>query len=144
MWKTPLEMIQKYITCEGHYDMVLRCHLRFLMHLSGDQKLNLPYYLLKSLQKMIARIQNHQEHRVRSLFHQGLIKLLIVFHLKKKGQTWEKFLFVSGFDAEKQKEEVKENKCETSGKKAEQDLEPANETRKESAEKLIVVNDELS
>ena len=87
MWKTPLEIIHNYITCEGRYDRVLRCHLRFLMHLSGDQKLNLPYYLLKSLQKMIARIHNHQEHTVRSLFHQGLIKLLIVFYLRKKGQT---------------------------------------------------------
>ena len=96
MWKTPLEMIQNYITCEGHYDRVLRCHLHFLMHLSGDKKLNLPYYLFKSMQKMIARIHSHREHIVRSLFHQGLIKLLIVFHLKKKGKTWEKFLFVSG------------------------------------------------
>ena len=86
MWKTPLEMIQNYITCEGRYDRVLRCHLCFLMLLSGDQKLNLPYYLLKSLQKMIARLHNHQEYIVRSLFHQGLIKLLIVFHLKKKGK----------------------------------------------------------
>ena len=51
MWKTSLEMIQNYITCEGCYDRVLRCHLCFLMLLSGDQKLNLPYYLLKSLQK---------------------------------------------------------------------------------------------
>ena len=89
------------------------------MHLSGDKKLNFPYYLLKSLQKMIARFHKHQEHTVHSLFHQGLIKLLIVFYLRKKGQTWENFLFVSGFDAEKQKEEVKENECETSGKQTE-------------------------
>ena len=59
MWKTPLEIIHNYITCEGHYDRVLICHLRFLMHLSGDQKLNFLYYLLKSLQKMIIRIHNH-------------------------------------------------------------------------------------
>jgi len=49
MWKTPLEMIQNYITYEGLYDRVLRCHLRFLMHLSGEKKMNLPYYLLKSI-----------------------------------------------------------------------------------------------
>ena len=87
MWETPLEMIHNYITCEGRYDRVLICHLHFLMHLSGDQKLNLNYYLLKSLQKMVARIYNHQEHTVPSLFHQGLIKLLIVFYLRKKRQT---------------------------------------------------------
>ena len=38
---------------------------------------------------------------------------------------------------------MKENKCETSGKQTEQDLEPTNEMGKELAEKLIVVNDEL-
>ena len=95
-------MIHNYVTCEGRYDRVLRCHLHFLMHLSGDKKLNLPYYLLKSMQKMIARIHSHQEHTVRSLFHKGLIKLLIVFHLKKKGKTWKEFLFESGLDAEKE------------------------------------------
>ena len=59
IWKTPLKMIQNYVTCEGRYDRVLRCHLRFLMHLSGDKKLNLPYYLLKSMQKMISRVHGH-------------------------------------------------------------------------------------
>ena len=78
---------------------------------------------------MIARIHNHQEHTLHSLFHQGLIKLLIVFHLKKM-ENWEEFLFVSGFDAEKQKEEVKENKCEATGNQTKQDLEPANEVGK--------------
>ena len=47
---------------------------------------------------------------MRSLFHQGLIKLLIIFHLKKKGKMWEEFLFESGFDAEKQKGEKKGSK----------------------------------
>ena len=93
---------------------------------------------------MIARIHSHQEHRVLSLFHQGLIKLLIVFHLKKKGKTWEDFLFVSGFDAEKQKGEVKEREDVATGNQTEQDLEPANEAGKELGEKWSEVNDELS
>ena len=25
-WKIPLEMVQNYITCEGRYDRVLKCH----------------------------------------------------------------------------------------------------------------------
>ena len=93
---------------------------------------------------MIARIHTHEEQIVRYIFHWGLINLLIVFHLKKKGKTWEDFLFVSGFKAEKQNKEGKENKCETSGKQIEQDLEPGNEAGKELVEKLTVVNDELS
>ena len=69
MWKTKLEMIHNYVTCDGRHDRVLRCHLRFLMHLSGDKKLNLPYYLLKSIQKMISSVCSHHEHIVRSFFH---------------------------------------------------------------------------
>ena len=53
-WKIPLEMVQNYITCDGRYDRVLKCHLQLLMHLNGSLKLNLPLYLLKSLQKMVA------------------------------------------------------------------------------------------
>ena len=49
MWKTPLEMIQNYVTYEGHYDRVLRCHLHFLMHLIGEKKMNFPCYLWKSI-----------------------------------------------------------------------------------------------
>ena len=59
MWKTPLEMIQDHITGEGRYDRVLRCHLHFLMHLSGEKKMNLPYYLFKCIQRIIARVHSH-------------------------------------------------------------------------------------
>ena len=59
---------------------------------------------------MISRIHSHQEHIVPSLFHQGLIKLLIIFHLKKKGKTWEEFLFEYGFDTEKKNGEMKGSK----------------------------------
>ena len=92
--------------------------------------MNLPYYLFKSMQKMIARNHSHQERTVHSLFHQGLIKLLIVFHLKKKGKTWEEFLFVSGFDAEKRKGEVKESEDVATGNQTEKNIEPSNEVGK--------------
>ena len=121
MWKTPLEIIRNYVTCEGSYDRVLRCHLHFLMHLSGEKKMNLPYYLLKSIQKIISRVHSHQIHTVHSLFHQGLIKLLIVFHLKKKGKTWEEFLFESGFDAEKKKGENKGSEDDAADNQTEQE-----------------------
>ena len=35
-WKIPLETIQNYITCDGRYDRVLKCHLKLLMHIHGD------------------------------------------------------------------------------------------------------------
>ena len=68
-WKIPLEMVQNYITCEGHYDKILKCHLRLLMHLFGSLKLNLPFYLLKILQKMVTWVQTHTEHTARSIYH---------------------------------------------------------------------------
>ena len=97
-WKIPLEMVQNYITCDGRYDRVLKCHLRLLMHLSGILHLNLGFYLLKSLQKMISWVQGHPEHTARSVYHQGLIKLLIVSQLHREGRTWETLLIELGFE----------------------------------------------
>ena len=85
-WEIPLEMVNNYITCEGRYDRILKCHLRLLMHLNGSLKLNLPFYLLKILQKMVTWVQTHPKHTAHSIYHQGLIKLLIS-HLSKEGQS---------------------------------------------------------
>ena len=102
-------MVQNYITCEGRYDRILKFHLRLLMHLNGSLKLNLPFYLLKSLQRMVSWVQTHPQHTARSIYHQGLIKLLAISHFNKDGQSWESFLLGLGFE-----EKVKEN-----GKRAE-------------------------
>ena len=82
-WQIPLEMVQNYITCEGQYDRVLKCHLRLLMHLNGILNLNLPFYLLKSLQKMVTWVQAHPEHTAHSVYHQGLIKLLLISQMHR-------------------------------------------------------------
>ena len=82
------------------------------MHINGSLKLNLPFYLLKSLQKMVTWVQAHPEHTTRSIYHQGLIKLLLISQLSKEGQSWESFLSELGFE-----EKVKEK-----GKKAAKDL----------------------
>ena len=80
-WRVPLEVIQNYITCDGRYDRVLKCHLKLLIHIHDSTHLNLPFYLFKSLQKMIVKVQNHPTHTARSVYHQGLIKLLILTQL---------------------------------------------------------------
>ena len=91
-WQIPLEMVKNYITSEGRYDRVLKCHLRLLMHL------NLPFYLFKILQRMVTWVQTHPEHTARSIYHHGLIKLLVVSHLNKDGRNWDSFLLQSGFE----------------------------------------------
>ena len=53
-WRNMSKVVQHYIICEGWFATVFRYHLRFLLHINGESKLNLPYYLLKSIEKMIA------------------------------------------------------------------------------------------
>jgi hypothetical protein len=62
------------------------------MHLSGYKELNLPYYLLKMLTKMARTVQIHLEYTHRSLYHQGLIKLLVSFSLEELEMPWGYFL----------------------------------------------------
>ena len=54
---------------------------------------------------MITWVQAHPEHTARSIYHQGLIKLLLISQLNK-GRTWESFLSELGFE-EKTKEKGK-------------------------------------
>ena len=93
----PIKVLQSYITCEERYAFVFKYHFRFLQHLSSESKMNLPFFLLKSLQKMSSRIKEHQDHTRQSIFHHGLIKLIIKSVLQREGKTWEYFLFWSGF-----------------------------------------------
>ena len=49
---------------------------------------------------MAMRFKNHPNHTY-SVFHHGLIKLLIDKELEKKELTWPHFLFWSGFKVER-------------------------------------------
>jgi hypothetical protein len=62
------------------------------MHLSRDKELNLPFYLLKSLNKMARRVQSHPESTHRILCHQGLIKILVLFSFGEIEMPWDYFL----------------------------------------------------
>ena len=42
-WRIPLGMIKNYITCDGRYDRILKCHLKLLMHINGNTQVNLPF-----------------------------------------------------------------------------------------------------
>jgi hypothetical protein len=58
------------------------------MHINGDYPLNIPYFLLKSLSKMSKRVQSHPTTTKGSLFHQVLIKTLVVSALGEVHKTW--------------------------------------------------------
>ena len=76
-WIEPIKVLQSYITCEGRYSFVFKYHFTFLQHLGNESRTNLPFFFLKSLQKMSCRIKEHQNHTRQSIFHHGLIKLII-------------------------------------------------------------------
>ena len=65
---------------------------------------------------MVTWVQTHPKYTSYSIYHQGLIKLLIISHLNKDGRNWDSFLLESGFE-EKFKEKGK--KSENSYKQTE-------------------------
>ena len=84
-------------------------HFRFLQHLVGESRMSLPFFLLKSLQKMSSRIKEHHHHTAQSIFHHGLIKLIINTALQKEGKTWDYFLFWSGFQIKQEEQPTKKH-----------------------------------
>ena len=58
-WREPIKILQTYITCEGRYASVFKNHIRFLQHLNQQSKMNIPFFFLKSLQKMSRRVREH-------------------------------------------------------------------------------------
>jgi hypothetical protein len=88
-WHTTLLIIHRYITCEGRFSLVYLYHIRLLIHINGDYPLNLPYFLLKSLSKMSKRVQSHPATAKGSLFHQGLIKTLVISSLNEVQRPWD-------------------------------------------------------
>ena len=60
-------------------------------------KLNMPYFLLHSLHMMAVTVQRTTSNHDRGLFHHGLIKMMVQYHLATVGRTWDDFLKDNGF-----------------------------------------------
>jgi hypothetical protein len=59
-------------------------------------QLNMPYYLLRSLFKMSKKYKRNQADS--SLFHYGLVKIIVVCHLVLDGDCWSNFLSRNDFE----------------------------------------------
>ena len=46
---------------------------------------------------MISKVQKHPSHTARSIYHQGLIKLLVLTQLEKEERSWASLLAELGF-----------------------------------------------
>jgi hypothetical protein len=80
--------------CEGYFGFVFLYHLCLLMNFIGFP-LNMPYYLWRRFYKMAKRYKRQQLDS--SLFHHGLIKILLVHQLKLQHDDWNAFLARNGF-----------------------------------------------
>jgi hypothetical protein len=93
-WHGLLSVIKQFITCEGCYGLDFLYHVRFLMLFTGF-RLNVSFYLLRCLYKMSKRYKKKSLDS--SLFHHGLIKMLLIHHLKTLGDDWDGFLARNSF-----------------------------------------------
>jgi hypothetical protein len=72
-----LRIIQRYFTCEGRFNTLYQYHIRLMLHFTGKIEMNIPYYLLRSIGKMSDRIQSKSKDVDTSIFHSGLIRMLV-------------------------------------------------------------------
>jgi hypothetical protein len=92
-----LRVIQTYFTCEGRFIMVYQHHIILLLHFTGKESMNLPFYLFRSIGNMSDRVQYKSKKVDTSVFHFVLIKMLVLEELKKTNIDWDVFLAASGF-----------------------------------------------
>ena len=86
------------MTCEGHLSSAYVYHL-ILMTIFLGLPINLPYYLVQSMTKMSSAIKKGPKNIGRSLFHHGLVRMLVERELSKRNQSWDYFLEHNGFMA---------------------------------------------
>ena len=87
-----LKIIQRYFTCEGRFNMIYQYHIRILLHFTGKDLMNIPFYLFKSMGKMADRVQAKSKAVDTTFFHSGLSRMLVVEELKKINLSWEQFI----------------------------------------------------
>ena len=100
-WRNILLILQKFITCEGRYGTFYVYHIRLIMHFL-EEELNFPYFLLQSLKKMASCVQRRVQFLETTLYHHGLVKILIEHHLAKTKDTWDNFLVRNHFEEPKE------------------------------------------
>lgn len=100
-WRNMFLILQKFITCEGRYGTFYIYHIRLIMHFL-EEELNFTYFLLQSLKKMASSVQKRIEFLETTLYHHGLVKILIEHHLRKIGDNWDNFLVRNHFEEPKE------------------------------------------
>jgi hypothetical protein len=79
-----LTIIQIYLTCERRFNMLYKYHIKILLHFTGKDEMNIPFYLSRSMGKMSDRVQAKSKAVDTSAFHSGMIRMLFMEELKKR------------------------------------------------------------
>jgi len=96
-WRNLLLVIKKFITCEGRFGSLCLYHVHLMMHFLEGNEINLPYFLLNSSRKMSGNTQRKIHSIENTLYHHGLVKMLIEDHLESIGDNWDNFLIRNNF-----------------------------------------------
>jgi hypothetical protein len=84
-----LRVIHIYFTFEGMFNMIYQYHIRILLQFIEKYLMNLPFYLFRSIGKMDDRVHAKSKAVDTSVFHSGLIRMLVMEELKKRNISWE-------------------------------------------------------
>jgi hypothetical protein len=90
-----LRIIQRYFTCEGSFNTLYQYHIRLLLHFTRKIEMNIPYYFLRSIGKMLDKVQSKSKDVDTSIFHYGLIRMLVSEEMGKKDISWQHFIIAS-------------------------------------------------
>jgi hypothetical protein len=63
--------------------MIYQYYIRPLLHFTRKYLMNLPFYLFRSIGKMADRVRAKSKDVETSVFHSGLIRMLVMEELKK-------------------------------------------------------------
>ena len=86
--------IQRYFTCEGRYHKVYSYHFKILLHFTSMISLDFPFFLFRSIAQMVDKVQMKSQGCETSLFHHGLVKLIVLHELKRINREWSSFFFM--------------------------------------------------
>lgn len=87
-------------TCEVRFGNMFLYHAHPIMNFLEGNEINLPYFLLHSLRKMVGNIQRKIQSIDNALYHHGILKMLIEDHLRNIRDNWEYFIITNHFKEE--------------------------------------------
>jgi hypothetical protein len=63
-----------------------------MLHFEGGPQIDFPHFIWMSLNKMVRGVKSASKRPKTSLYHHGLMKLLVIHELRKQDISWKKLL----------------------------------------------------